>query len=342
MIKRSSSAFVRSALHLTIESSLVCAVMITPALAQTAPDQPAGRLVTVGPAGGTIDTDGSKDVFSLAPGSSQLTITNSAASKGSSLELSGPTNSVGGLKISGTHTKVIFSGPSATVNGPVVISNSTNSLHFSGGNAHVNGPIANYGNLVFGQSGTVTVTGTISGTGKLIQKGPGSTTISGNNSYSGGTLIEQGGTVVISSNKNLGAPNAPVTLNGGTLRTIGNVQPQAVARLTPPENLSPTEALNERELQSLNNTTPAPPPAQVWVLPAGSLVGKQLSEWGEKAGWHVIWNYKQDWTIPTSASFEGSFKSAATKVLQTLSAEGAPIHGTFYQGNQTLVVAGSN
>lgn len=332
----------RSALHLMLESSLIGAVMITPALAQTSPDQPTGRLITVGQGGGTIDTDGSQDVFSLAPGSSQLTVTNSAASKGSSLELSGPTNSVGGLNISGTHTKVIFSGSSATVNGPVTISNSTNSLHFSGGNARINGPVANYGALVFGQSGTATVAGTISGTGKFIQRGPGSTTISGNNSYSGGTLIEQGGTVVVSSDKNLGAPNAPVILNGGTLRTIGDIQPQGVAPLTPPEKLSPTDALNEKELQSLNNTTQAPPPMQVWILSAGGLVGKQISEWGEKAGWHVIWNYKQDWATPTSASFQGSFKSAATRVLQTLADEGAPIHGIFYQGNQTLVVTGSN
>lgn len=337
-----------SILRLILGGALVGTVGFTHAAAQSVSGQIMGRPVTVGANGGTIDTDGSRDMFSLVPGDNQLTVTNSNESKGSSLEISGPGDKIGGLSVSGSHTKVVFNGASATVSGPIVITNKTNSLHFNGNDTEVNGPVANYGTLIFGQSGAALVTGSISGTGRVVQKGSGATRITGNNSYSGGTLIEQGGTVVVSSNRNLGAPNAPVILNGGTLRTTGDINPgdqgagyqsEAVAA---PTGLDSAEDLNERELQSLsgaNQNAAAPAiPSPSWTLSAGGLVGKQIAGWGDASGWHVIWNCKRDWVVSSTTKFQGDFKAAASQVLEDISNEGAQIHGVFYQGNHTLVI----
>lgn len=337
-----------SILRLMLGGALVGAVGLTQAAAQGVSAQTMGRPVTVGANGGTIDTDGSRDLFSLVPGDNQLTVTNSNEGKGSSLEISGPGDRVGGLSVSGLHTKVVFSGAGATVSGPVTITNKTNSLHFNGNDTKVSGPVANYGTLIFGQTGAALVSGSISGTGKVVQKGPGATRITGNNSYSGGTLIEQGGTVVVSNNRNLGAPNAPVILNGGTLRTTGDINPgdqgsgyqsEAVAA---PTRLDSAEDLNERELQSLSGinqgaVVPAVP-SPSWTLSAGGLVGQQIAEWGDAAGWHVVWHSKRDWVVSSTTRFQGDFKVAASQVLEDIANEGAQIHGVFYQGNHTLVV----
>lgn len=77
-----------------------------------------------------------------------------------------------------------------------------------------------------------------------------------------------------------------------------------------------------------------------WTLVAGELVGQQLARWGQSVGWHVVWNYNQDWTVPSSVTFQGDFSAAASQVLEDLASEGALIHGVFYQGNHTLVITG--
>lgn len=87
---------------------------------------------------------------------------------------------------------------------------------------------------------------------------------------------------------------------------------------------------------------PVPPPLPTWSLPAGQLVGRQISAWGQSAGWHVIWNVGQDWPVPRASNFQGTFSGAASQVIEDLAAQGAPIHATFYRGNHTLVVTGVN
>lgn len=366
-MKKPASTGINSVVPLVLGSLLVFAGGIQTSMAQSAAP---GRPVTVGEQGGTIDTDGSDDTFSAVTGGNMLTVTNSNASKGSSLNISGPGDRVGGLSVAGAHTKVVFSGPGATVFGPVIITNRTNSLHFNGDDTQVNGPVSNYGALVFGQAGSATISGTISGTGKVVQRGPGVTTIMGSNTYSGGTVIEHGGTVVVSNNRNLGAPDAPVVLNGGTLRTTGNVQPSSYAAQNtnqaavpqPAGPLTSADKLNQQELQSLSGgsapvvptpvpvpppvvpaAVPAPPPAgPVWTLSAGRLIGKQIRDWGQTAGWRVVWDARQDWVVASSTKFSGDFQKAASQVLEYMAGEGAPVRGTFYTGNHTLVVRDSS
>ena len=84
-----------------------------------------------------------------------------------------------------------------------------------------------------------------------------------------------------------------------------------------------------------------PPPQPEWLLIAGHPAGQQLIQWGQEVGWHVIWRSQQDWLVPNNTVFHGSFTDVASRILQDLAAQGAPIHGIFYQGNQTLVVTGA-
>jgi hypothetical protein len=83
---------------------------------------------------------------------------------------------------------------------------------------------------------------------------------------------------------------------------------------------------------------PPPPPEPVWYLNANDLIGTDLKNWGQQAGWTVIWQAKQDWPVPTSTHFQGDFKTVASQVLNDLAAQGADIRGKFFAGNQTLVI----
>lgn len=157
---------------------------------------------------------------------------------------------------------------------------------------------------------------------------------------------------------------------GGAVICVADMGPAAAQKNTA-YGLSPTEALNEQQLQNLKaapgsggcfgkSCTPQSlsrfiqkeqsygcaaegitPPAQMgWALVAGGLIGRQLINWGKTAGWQVIWRVQQDWAVPGSVEFYGDFTTATTQVIEDLAGEGASIHAVFYQGNRTLVITG--
>lgn len=78
-----------------------------------------------------------------------------------------------------------------------------------------------------------------------------------------------------------------------------------------------------------------------WTLTAGHAVGQELQLWGEKAGWKVVWNMSQDWSVPASVMFVGEFSDVAAEVIKTLASNGALIHAQFFEGNKTMVVTGA-
>lgn len=126
--------------------------------------------------------------------------------------------------------------------------------------------------------------------------------------------------------------SAPPTVHCGTLL------PRALsAPVAPAQTVKVTT-----EADACTSSATAPPPPVGWTLYAGQLVGPQIVNWGRSAGWRVVWRSHQDWVVPSSAEFYGDFTAASSQVLEDLSAEGASIHGEFYQGNHTLVITGAN
>ncbi len=85
---------------------------------------------------------------------------------------------------------------------------------------------------------------------------------------------------------------------------------------------------------------PAPPPAPTWTLQQGTLIGKVLDAWAKKAGWTVVWQLTQDWSVPSSTTLSGDFKAVVTKVVTALAKEGVDIHAVFHSNN-TVVISGT-
>jgi autotransporter-associated beta strand protein len=79
-----------------------------------------------------------------------------------------------------------------------------------------------------------TVSGSIAGAGSLTVTGGRTLTLAGANFYGGGTIVHDGTIVAIQSDGNLGAPTAPLTLDGGLLVTrasLGSTRPVTIGPL---------------------------------------------------------------------------------------------------------------
>lgn len=115
----------------------------------------------------------------------------------------------------------------------------------------------------------------------------------------------------------------------------------------------PDEPALPGHVRTVPRATPAASPAIVpaaaapssetgrWRLSAGHLVRQDLTSWGKKSGWQVLWHLPHDWTVPADTDFDGDFKAAASAVIRTLAENGLVIRGQFYDGNRTLVVSGA-
>ena len=76
----------------------------------------------------------------------------------------------------------------------------------------------------------------------------------------------------------------------------------------------------------------------VWPVFAGSTLEDILMEWGDKAGWEVVWNSDYSYPIEASAEFKGSFIEVTSKLVNTISKSAPPIKANFYKGNNVLVL----
>lgn len=111
---------------------------------------------------------------------------------------------------------------------------------------------------------------------------------------------------------------------------------------TAPRNVPPQEVAPATASAPAAGVEVKPIDVEHWRLNAGRLVRQELTEWGSKSGWHVLWHLQRDWTIPADTEFSGDFKEAASAVIRTLAENGLVIRGQFYDGNRTLVVSGAS
>ena len=106
---------------------------------------------------------------------------------------------------------------------------------------------------------------------------------------------------------------------------------KTVPRNAPPQEVAPAAGVEVKPID-----------VERWRLTAGHLVRQDLTDWGSKSGWQVLWHLPRDWTIPADTEFGGDFKEAASAVIRTLAENGLVIRGQFYDGNRTLVVSGAS
>lgn len=145
------------------------------------------RAVTIGPPGGSIDTNGNNVTFAQV------------------------INGTGTLTKLGNGTLILAADD---INGGgATIAAGTLQLGNGGSAGSLQGNVLDNGTLAFNRSDTLTYPGIISGSGSLVQLGAGTTVLTGSDTYSGGTTIS-GGTLQISDGGTSGSVTGNIINNG--------------------------------------------------------------------------------------------------------------------------------
>lgn len=75
-----------------------------------------------------------------------------------------------------------------------------------------------------------------------------------------------------------------------------------------------------------------------WLAASGRSLSGVLKDWGDRAGWTIVWRSDRDYPLDASATFTGDFTSAATQLFQGFATATPMPLGHFYKGNRVLVV----
>ncbi len=79
-------------------------------------------------------------------------------------------------------------------------------------------------------------------------------------------------------------------------------------------------------------------PVEDWLATEGSSVRSLLTEWGDKAGWRVVWSTDREYVLEAGAMFRGRFMDVASALIRSFARARPAPWGTFYKGNRVLLV----
>ena len=95
----------------------------------------------------------------------------------------------------------------------------------------------------------------------------------------------------------------------------------------------------EAKLRNMKTTTKTTVEVRDWVAAEGVTLRTLLTEWGDIAGWRVVWNMDRDYTLEASATFRGRFVDVASALIRSFARATPAPKAVFYQGNKVLVVS---
>lgn len=82
--------------------------------------------------------------------------------------------------------------------------------------------------------------------------------------------------------------------------------------------------------------------SQKWSVERGVMLSEMLTEWGEAAGYNVVWRSPYDYVVETDVVINGTFPEASGKVLESYKNANPPLAGDLYLSQHVLVVNSSS
>lgn len=129
-------------------------------------------------------------------------------------------------------------------------------------------------------------------------------------------------------------------LNGSTLQNIsdGSGSAQGFGASSSSATGATPGSANSVEETALDATYDPADPVEDWLATEGSSVRSLLTEWGDKAGWRVIWSTDREYILEAGAMFRGRFMDVASALIRSFARAQPSPWGTFYKGNRVLLV----
>jgi hypothetical protein len=75
-----------------------------------------------------------------------------------------------------------------------------------------------------------------------------------------------------------------------------------------------------------------------WVAQEGDTLRSLLQDWGDRAGWRVVWNTDREFVLEAGAVFRGEFMDVSSALVRAFARATPAPQGTFYKGNRVLVI----
>lgn len=123
----------------------------------------------------------------------------------------------------------------------------------------------------------------------------------------------------------------------------------ARGRQSQSQNTATAAASSSASGASASGTTPArdgvageiydpADPVEDWLATEGSSMRGLLVEWGNKAGWRVVWSTDREYILEAGAMFRGRFMDVSSALIRSFARARPAPWGTFYKGNRVLLV----
>jgi type IV pili sensor histidine kinase/response regulator len=140
----------------------------------------------------------------------------------------------------------------------------------------------------------------------------------------------------------------PSPVDGGPAANAPGTPPAAAddtAGGNPADSLERKADLPPLPLAFVRQKTQAPeakPPASelagTFAVSAGETLRTALSRWTVAAGWTLVWDAPNDYSLSAGASFTGEIVPAITQIMESLQANGAPFGAEVFLGNRVVRV----
>ncbi|GCD54202.1 TcpQ domain-containing protein [Acetobacter pasteurianus] len=141
------------------------------------------------------------------------------------------------------------------------------------------------------------------------------------------------------------APQKPIDLRASSSSLAHQVDSPSLSPINPSggEDYSPdgssTGSSKSTEMADNNSS-----PSQIWHATGGKYLSDIIEEWGEKAGWQVVYDTRMLYEVSADSDFEGTFPHAAWTMIhqiqQQIKMAGAekPFPDIYFWKNRTAVI----
>ena len=128
--------------------------------------------------------------------------------------------------------------------------------------------------------------------------------------------------------------SAQSTLNAGTLNDIQNQNAMNTAGSSDVSSMASTSQTQNQDEEIYDPADPV----EDWLATEGSSMRSLLTEWGDRAGWRVVWSTDREYVLEAGAMFRGRFMDVASALIRSFARARPSPWGTFYKGNRVLLV----